>query len=633
MRVAIHNPFKKCVAETELSRRIYLAADRIGWKAAEVGCADEINQFAPDFVLSLHFQAAKLTAYPTYGCMWNPPVFFEKEEKYIKNTLSYDAYLVSSGDINRWLNHLLYNTPKQYFTAPFYTSCHQVSYQAPQLEDPRLVYFGVNWDGARFQELFATLDAQSYMEIYGESSGWQYLKQAYRGTLPCDGVSVLHTLNRGGIGLCLHKEQHRQSGIPSMRIFEIVASGAIAICSEHPFITEVFGDCVLSIDSDLSIAETVEQISAHVAWIQSHPQAALEMSKAAHDIFLQHYTLEHLLQGIAAKHEALVQQKGFKRSIQVMGERSPSQPQPSVQIIVRSDQNWQALQRTLDSVLAQTYQPVSVILLLENVNSEIESRLQPYQDQLLIERIESQSVKYRSADLWKALKLVNSDYFAILHSGEVLFPNHLSVLCQLLHQFPEVGVAYSGAVHRVVVTHDPKRTVREPMRLNSFQNFELSELLSFNSFIAANSFVARSNLIQHLNSQDPQLQLTDELYLLLYFAAIAQFIFSYEITCECHPKSRLDSSEKQIWEQEVSELKYLLSHTELAPGSPRLTYQTQVDWLNFQAEMKRLRAEMKRSQAQLEAAQEAIAAMESSKFWQLRAGWFRIKQFIGLGSD
>ncbi|MBE9178291.1 hypothetical protein IQ268_06785 [Oculatella sp. LEGE 06141] len=631
MRVAIHNPFKrKCVAETELSRRIYLAANAIGWDAAEVGCADEIKPFAPDFVISLHHQAAKLTAYPTYGCMWNPPEFFEKEEKYVKNILSYDGYLVSSGTIHRWLHHLLYTTPKRYLMAPFYTSCHRVPYHAPLLDDPRLVYFGVNWDGSRFQQLFAGLDAQDYMEIYGEPSGWQYLQQSYRGTLPCDGVSVLETLNRAGIGLCLHKEQHRQTGIPSMRIFEIVASGAIAICSEHSFIKETFGDSVLYIDADLSVAELVQQISQRVEWVRHHPQAALALSQTAHAIYWQNYSLEQLLQGIAAQHEALVREKGFYPV--AAGAKEPHHA--DVQIIVRANDNEQALQRTLDSIVAQTHSPVSVMISGARVDSSLVAQLKPYDRTLAIDVLESEPSGYRSRELWQALKAVQSDYFSILHSGEVLFPNHLHWLSQLLHQFPDAGVAYSGAIHRVMVDESKAKSIREPVRLNQFQCFEWSDLLSLNSLIASNSFVARSALIQQLNPHDPQLALTDELYLLLYFAAIAKFVFSYEVTCECQHKPYQNEAQKHIWENEISDLKTMLKRQDIAPGKQtQLAYHAQVDYLDLQTDVKRLRVEMKRSQLQLQAAQEAIAAMESSKFWQLRTQWFKLKQKMGINQD
>ncbi|NJR64229.1 MAG: hypothetical protein HC772_01110 [Leptolyngbyaceae cyanobacterium CRU_2_3] len=154
MKVAIQNPFTgQCVAETELSRRMSLAAQNLGWQVAEVHTAPEIKAFQPDFVIALHNNSPKLAEYPTYGCMWNPPSFFEGTEKYIQHVLSYDGYLTSAKSIDRWLHHLLYTTPKVWLTAPFYTSCPQTLYQPPIWKIPALAYLGSNWDGLQVSSL------------------------------------------------------------------------------------------------------------------------------------------------------------------------------------------------------------------------------------------------------------------------------------------------------------------------------------------------------------------------------------------------------------------------------------------------------------------------------------------------
>lgn len=38
-------------------------------------------------------------------------------------------------------------------------------------------------------------------------------------------------------------------------------------------------------------------------------------------------------------------------------------------------------------------------------------------------------------------------------------------------------------------------------------------------------------------------------------------------------------------------------------------------------------------QSQADQLQGVITAMESSKFWQIRNAWFRLKQHMGLGKD
>jgi Glycosyl transferases group 1 len=313
LRIAIANSFAgQEVAETGLSRRIYRAAINLGWEAQEVSSSStEIDNFDPDFVIALHFFTPKLTRHPTYGCMWNPPAFFEREEGYVKNILGYDSYLTSSEYISDWLRDKLRDTDKKYFLAPFYTSCHQVPYRPPDLSRPRLLYAGTNWDGPRYKKLFQKLDSEAYTDIYGGASAWAYLKHAYKGKLPFDGQSILAALNRAGAGLCLHKEEHRRAATPSLRIFEIAASGAIAICQEHPFIREAFGDSVLYLSESRSVRETVRQISEYMRWITLHREEALAMSRRAYDIFAESYSLEGLLSGIVPHHQRLIAEKGF----------------------------------------------------------------------------------------------------------------------------------------------------------------------------------------------------------------------------------------------------------------------------------------------------------------------------------
>ena len=173
MRIALHNAFfGKPVAETELARRIAVAARRIGWEAKEVASSAEINAWEPDFVVALHFFTPKLTRFPTYGCMWNPPQFLELQPEYVRSVLGYDAYLTSGETITEWVRDLLYGLGKQTFFAPFYASCPARAWRAPLLDAPRLVYLGTNWDGLRHDEVFRGLGERPFVDVYGPAGSW-----------------------------------------------------------------------------------------------------------------------------------------------------------------------------------------------------------------------------------------------------------------------------------------------------------------------------------------------------------------------------------------------------------------------------------------------------------------------------
>jgi len=559
--VAIHNHYAgQDVAETEFSRRIQEAARRLGWDAAEVGSSTEIKRFKPDFVVALHFRTPKLTQYPTYGSMVTPPSFFADDDQFIKNILSYDTYLCSSEHIKSWLKDILYLTQKNYFFVPWYTTCQLVPYRAPQIEVPRLFYSGTNWDGPRFGELFARLDTEPFLEIYGPKSAWTHIKHSYRGTLPFDGVTILNSLNTAGVGLCLHRKEHCDAATPSSRIFEIAASGAVAICQEHPFIKNVFQDSVLYLECTDDAQRLAGQISEYMQWIADNPEGALRLSRRAYDIFAQNYTLEKLLADLAPRHQQLVERKKFtpNRSPKALGDKS-------AQFIVRvGDRGAGYVERALDSIACQSYPHVGAIIVQYKEVPNLSRLLDKYNNRLPIQLVHSSYTGSRSTQLWDGLKAVSSEYFCVLDDDDTIHPNHLSLLVQLLDQFRDFGVAYSGAIRIWESGPAPGASAElpaEPAELMYFEPFDLGRLVTLDNFITSNAFVARGSLLNDLGN-DPQLPLLEDLFLLLFLCRKTNFVFSYEATCEfCWRGQKNDNSvlmNRQNWEAARKRIEKLL---------------------------------------------------------------------------
>jgi len=657
MKIAIQNPFaEQRVAETELSRRISLAATRLGWQAAEVCTAIEIKACQPDFVIALHNNSPKLAEFPTYGCMWNPPSFFEGTELFVKHVFTYDGYLTSSGVIDRWLHQLLYTTPKRYFVAPFYTSCPATVWQPPNLNNPRLAYLGSNWDGPRFRTLFEGLDDLEFMQVYGNPEGWNYLHSAYKGSLPYDGLSVLNTLNQAGVGLCLHRSEHRQAALPSMRIFEIVAAGAVAICTEHPFIRSVFADTVLYIDPDAEIATQIAHVSQHMQWIQEHPDLASAMARQAHQIFSETYTLEKLLLGVASQHQESIFSQNLPK--QLATPESDRSQLPSVEFIVRVN-NIATAQSLLNQITRQTYPNLKATIVKPkflNLDTLITFCPESFQNQISLKVLES-NTEYSSTSLWTGLQTITAEYFALLDETGEIYPNHVQTLISLLQHHPHAGLAYAGT-RRTLITAADQFTAGQPEtdksvaenseELTIFQPFNLDRFLRFNQEIAPHSFIARRSLLDHTVLQDPQLQTHETLCLLLHLAQRTSFLFSYELTCEVYQQTGQLPLLQQFhnWESELSRLKFIFWHQEFAPGkSLQAVHQeqfvSQSDYQALRSTMDKQKAQiqqlrqtyqqtLQQSQAQLETAQATITAMQTSKFWQLRSAWFKLKRSIGL---
>jgi len=549
MKIAIHNSFadKPC-AETELSRRISLAAKNLGWEAIETSSPQEIKSFNPDFVLVMHFNTPKLYEFPTYGCMWNPPIFFDRYEALLKemqsysqekkdvikyaNIFTYDGYLSSSQIVDSWLHQKLGNTTKKFLIAPFFTSTNQTKYIPPSIQDPHLVYIGVNWDGARFKELFQLLDKQDFMEVYGPTSKWRYLKKSYKMSLPFDGVSVLNTLRNAGVGLCLHKPEHCDAETPSMRIFEIIASGAIAICGEHKFIRTVFGNNVLYVDTNASVAEQVKQVSDHIYWIKNNQEVALEMSKKAHDIFLKKYTLEKLLLGIIPYHQLLIKEKGFINKH--TNHQIATNKKVDIILTIHED-NLKKIRRCLDSIVAQTYPNISVILVENSEINGLSNLLKEYIEIIDIKIVNSKYTGLRITQVKDGLNNISSDYFTILNENDVIHPNHLYLLVSLLEKYEFAGVSYSSSI---VNLENPDISTLPRKDLACFEDFNINKIAQFKNFVAPNSFIARSSLTSVIGIEELKLSFAEIFYLILRLSQKSIFIFSYEVTCEFDYKNK-----------------------------------------------------------------------------------------------
>lgn len=635
MKIALHNPFfGQNVAERELAQRICQAAANLGWQAVEVPSSSEIKSFAPDCVLALHFRVPKLTQYPTYGCMWNPPSFFEQEDDFIKNILSYDGYLCASDEIKLWLEDTLYNTAKKFKIIPFYPSCLETIYEKPNLENPHLIYVGSNWDGSRFKDLFLSLDKQICTKIYGNKDGWKYLEKSYQGEIDFDGVSLLKILNRGGVCLCLHKEEHSQSATPSMRIFEIAASGAVAICSEHQFIKDNFGDAVLYFSPDADVNKQVRQINEHFTWIKKNPDKAQQMSRDAHKIFKEKFNLEKSLIQLQEYHQNLIYQKGFKVY------SSPGKQQfnleQKVQLIIRvGNRSVASIKRAIDSIYNQTYPKTGIIIVKFKEVEGLDALLKKYEQKIEIKTLSLFSNTCRSSSLWAGINTVSSEYFGILDDDDIIYPNHIYTLISLLEEYRDCGVAYSGAIRvwekdksdrklsTTILTNIHQYFFKEDAEVAYFQPFKTMEFMVFRNFITSNSFIARTSLLNNKIRKDPKLDVLEDFFLLLNLLTITEFIFSYEVTCEFLQRISLKDNasflDKQKWDEVTQRIKRIMWNQEFVHRQYLGNYLMSMESHQSQfanAEVQRLKSR--------------ITAMESSKFWKLRQLWFKLKHRLGL---
>lgn len=272
-----------------------------------------VERFHPDFILSLCHHGTFQKDIPHYlaisaGSLLDP---FYQSSKGVEN---YRGFLVASPLIN-CLKGEVEARGRAFQSIKWYPSCPKSEYK--EVKPERLFFCGFQWDSKRngkgYQKLFSLLDEQPYFDCYGPKEFWSCAPKSNRGLLPFDGESVVQAIQKAGVALIIHADQHMTLHAPTSRIFEAAAACSVIISERHPFIVQEFGDAVLYIDDNRDPEILFSQIDSHMKWILNHPEEALALAKKAHSLFVEKFTLEKLLLDLAHFHVEC-QSYGFSSS-------------------------------------------------------------------------------------------------------------------------------------------------------------------------------------------------------------------------------------------------------------------------------------------------------------------------------
>ncbi|KAA1053966.1 hypothetical protein FH063_002201 [Azospirillum argentinense] len=461
LRLALHNPFqpKAPWAERELALRMAIALDAIGWEHQIVNTVEELESFAPDAALCLHPQAVpKMTAVPSLGCHWNPPSIFENDPDALANELSHDGFLTAGVAIERRLRDILWRSGRSVATAPMYPSSQGWKLAASLNVNSRFFYVGSNWDGRRFPALLEALGRRRMLALHGQAERWQHLAEAFMGTLPFDGRSVIERAQACGMGLCLHLPAHLEAGIPNMRVFELCAAGALIVSDRHPFIVEHFRDTVLYVDTALGEEAAAEQILAHGDWARTHAAAGRDMARAAQEVFLQRFSLERLFAPLPDLVAEIRRTSGHR----------PERPEPlPVSVIVPIGEGGPAeASERLVALSGQREPPKEIVVAGHGAQSVAEPIWVPAGTSL--RAVELPAGHMEGNALWAGAQAAAQGWVTWLPEGARPFPEHLGslyaatvlqpdtclVYSQVLQPAPETGESNPGPFHK------PKRPWR-----------------------------------------------------------------------------------------------------------------------------------------------------------------------------
>jgi hypothetical protein len=532
-------PLKSCTAEREFITRCIGVLEKLGHQAISVSTTRQIAQYDPDIVFSTHDFAPKLTEHFTIGALWSPTLFYKDDRERLRNIRSWDLVVPIDETTRQFAIDLHF--PMRHRTA---VSEHNLCPSAPiiPMELPSapklsLAYIGVHWDGRRHEAFFRRLAKEIDLHVYGPEEAWKFLPSAYRGPIPFDGKALFETLNRHGVVLALHKETHRREAVPSMRPFEACAAKCLVITDSMPPLKDIFGDSFSYVDMETGAERAVRQIEAAFDAANRDRTKAEARIEAAHRIFCERFSLDVLLPSILEEAKEKISRK---QSVALRVDGAPT-----VSVIIRcGGRPLRTVSRAVDSIKRQLYPRISLVFARFAPIAGFDQYVSDLRTSNRFDDVEVHDVGgrgRRSESLWTGLKAVKTPFFAVLDDDDEWFPDHLHHLMEILERDKSVDLVHSGGIRHDEEGHSPELHPRlqrqdgtyvDEQRVLTFCDAQdVGQLMAWRNVILSHSFVARSELLVAEVLEDPQLDVSEDVYLYLIFIAHgARFAFNGRAT-------------------------------------------------------------------------------------------------------
>jgi hypothetical protein len=531
MHLAIQNSFPNLSisAEREFIARVHRVGHDLGWQVTDVVTSDDILECAPDAVLVTHEFTPKLTRFPTLGVIWSPTDYFAGDPQRIRNILSYDGCLVATDGLRDWTWALFRDHGKTAPISKFNFLPTAIALRNPTLPpEPRLFYAGVHWDGARHGDLFAALEGRCPLRIYGKPERWQDRSRDYAGILPFDGSSVVEAISQCGIALALHTEHHLRGNVPSMRLFEAAAAGAVIIGDRMPFVERNFDDTVLLIDTDRPVADVATAIATHVNWVVDNPEASAALARRSHMVFREKFDLRDQLSQLPAFVDDVVRISSGPRTTRGHESHGAQNPGPLVEVIMRvGSRPAVTIARSLESLAAQSYADIGLIVVKFRNVAGLEALLDAQAARFRHVRvIEVPDDGMRSRALWAGLNAASGTYVCNLDDDDAIHPEHIGGLVRAFKAAPpNVPLVYSGTIEvqeedghwfdQPNFRGDIDAIIPERRRLRFMDSFSADRMVAFDNFVNSNAWMARRSALTPDILEDPSVRVAEDVYLYL----------------------------------------------------------------------------------------------------------------------
>jgi hypothetical protein len=524
-RIAFLSPWRDS-ADDQAYRSLRVAADRLGCSLISCRNSMDIEACDPDYVLAVTSSQPKLTRHPTFGMIREPRERFLLSADHLNNLLTYDGYFTIMETLDTFLRNILAGIGRRCDIGVCFPAPQRLDAQPPIEELAatgaiKLTYVGTNWDNRR-PELFARLDREGLIRVYGPPAGWSYLAGgAYRGAPPFDGEAPQRVYAENGAGLVLLSEGHLRDDIVSNRVFEIASAGAVGVACDTPWLRRHFGDSLYYFDQRASAPRIAQRLRDILREIGEDPSAAAARAREARRIFEQRFSAEVMLRNTIDYFE------DWKRARTAPDRRH----HPTVAVIVRGGgRPLTTVRRTIQSLRDQTFGRVTAILVLWR-DLDV-SELQGMIGEALVDvRVVRCPGGGRSATLSAGLRAVDAQYFGIVDDDDCWFPSHLERVFEAFRRDPEARMVLSGTVREEREPFPSRGGGLERRRIDRFGPFgESSNVWDVLGAFAPNAFIAETALLDERMTVDPRMTTAEDSVLELGLVEKSRPRFNYAAT-------------------------------------------------------------------------------------------------------
>ena len=212
-------------------------------------------------------------------------------------------------------------------------------------------------------------------------------------------------------------------------------------------------------------------------------------------------------------------------------------PKPLVSVVIPSYNRAQYIAETIESVLAQTYNNIEVVVIDDGSKDNTREVVEPYSPRV---RYVWQENSERGASRNHGLRLSKGEFLAFLDSDDLWLPNKLEEELRIFGEMPNVGVVYSDAD----LVDSEGRFLKTIMR-NGYSGAVTDKLLRDN-FVTLSAHLIRRSLAVQVGGfrEERELSGSEDWEFWIRLSCVTEFAYLRKVTTKIrtHPANTMSDA-------------------------------------------------------------------------------------------